>query len=48
MLQDFSHAEAAQLGSILDRATQALDAFIASDITSAMNQFNSNLPGVKV
>lgn len=48
VLQDFSRDEAAELSRIFDRATQALDAFIASDITGAMNQFNSNPPGVKV
>lgn len=44
VLQDFSRDEAAELGTLLDRAGQAIDAFLAAGITAAMNQFNPNTP----
>ncbi len=44
VLQDFSREEAAELDALLDRAGQAIDAFITAGITAAMNQFNMNPP----
>ena len=44
VLQDFTREEAAELGALLDRAGQAIDAFLTAGITAAMNQFNPNPP----
>jgi len=44
VLQDFSREEATELGALLDRAGQAIDAFLTAGITAAMNQFNPNPP----
>ncbi|CAG0932262.1 Peptidyl-tRNA hydrolase [Thermoflexales bacterium] len=44
VLQDFNRAEAAELDALLDRAAQAIDAFLAVGIAAAMNQFNTNPP----
>ena len=44
VLQDFSREEAAELGDLLDRAGQAIDAFLTAGVTAAMNQFNPNPP----
>jgi PTH1 family peptidyl-tRNA hydrolase len=44
VLQDFNREEAAELDALVDRAAQAIDAFLSAGITSAMNQFNSNPP----
>jgi PTH1 family peptidyl-tRNA hydrolase len=44
VLQDFNRAEAAELDEVLDRAVQAIDAFLAAGIVTTMNQFNSNPP----
>jgi PTH1 family peptidyl-tRNA hydrolase len=44
VLQDFNREEAAELDALLDRAGQAIDAFLTSGITAAMNQFNTNTP----
>jgi PTH1 family peptidyl-tRNA hydrolase len=44
VLQDFSREEAAELGALLDRAGQAIDAFLTAGVTAAMNQFNPNTP----
>ena len=44
VLQDFSREEAAELDALLDRAGQAIDAFLTAGITAAMNQFNPNPP----
>jgi peptidyl-tRNA hydrolase, PTH1 family len=40
VLQDFSRQEAAELPQILDRAVDAALTFVASGLTTAMNQFN--------
>ncbi len=40
VLQDFNRDEAVELDALLDRAVQAIDAFLATGITAAMNQFN--------
>jgi PTH1 family peptidyl-tRNA hydrolase len=45
VLQDFSHAETAELDGLLDRAVHAIDVFTKEGITTAMNQFNANQPG---
>jgi PTH1 family peptidyl-tRNA hydrolase len=45
VLQDFNRDETAGLSGVLDRAVQAIDAFIAAGIVAAMNQFNFNSPG---
>jgi peptidyl-tRNA hydrolase, PTH1 family len=45
VLQDFSRAETAELGGLLDRAVDAIDVFTKEGITTAMNQFNANQPG---
>lgn len=45
VLQDFKREEVAELDGILDRAVQAINAFIGSGIVAAMNQFNFNPPG---
>jgi PTH1 family peptidyl-tRNA hydrolase len=45
VLQDFNRDEAAVLDAMLDRAGQAIDAFLTAGITAAMNQFNTNPPG---
>jgi PTH1 family peptidyl-tRNA hydrolase len=45
VLQDFDRGEAAELDGILDRAVQAIDAFMTSGIVAAMNQFNFSPPG---
>ena len=44
VLQDFNRDEAAELDAVLDRAAQAIDAFLSAGITAAMNQFNTNPP----
>jgi PTH1 family peptidyl-tRNA hydrolase len=44
VLQDFSREEAAELDALLDRAGQAVDAFLTDGVTAAMNQFNPNPP----
>jgi PTH1 family peptidyl-tRNA hydrolase len=44
VLQDFNREEAAELAALLDRAVHAIDTFLNTGITSAMNQFNSNPP----
>ena len=44
VLQGFSREEAAELDALLDRAGQAIDAFLTAGITAAMNQFNPNPP----
>ena len=44
VLQDFNRDEAAELDALLDRAGQAIDAFLSAGITTAMNQFNTNPP----
>ena len=44
VLQDFNREEAAELDALLERAVQAIDAFLAAGITTAMNQFNTNPP----
>jgi peptidyl-tRNA hydrolase, PTH1 family len=44
VLQDFSREEAAELDALLERAGQAIDAFLTAGITAAMNQFNPNPP----
>jgi len=44
VLQDFSREEAAELDALLDRAGQAIDAFLTAGITATMNQFNPNPP----
>ncbi len=44
VLQDFNREEAAELDALLDRAVQAIDAFLAAGVTAAMNQFNTNPP----
>jgi len=44
VLQDFSREEAAEIGALLERAGQAIDAFLTAGITAAMNQFNPNPP----
>ena len=41
VLQDFGRDEQAELDSLSDRAVKAIDTFISSGITTAMNQFNS-------
>ncbi len=40
VLQDFSRQEAAELPQILDRAVDAALTFVASGLTTAMNQYN--------
>ncbi len=47
VLQDFRSEEAAELSGIVDRAVQAIDLFITSGITPAMNQFNHTPPREK-
>ncbi len=47
VLQDFRSEEAAELSGIADRAVQAIDLFITSGITPAMNQFNHTPPREK-
>jgi peptidyl-tRNA hydrolase, PTH1 family len=42
VLQDFSRDEALELPGIIERAVQAIETFVVSDIATAMNQFNSN------
>jgi PTH1 family peptidyl-tRNA hydrolase len=44
VLQDFNRDEAAELDALLDRAGLAIDSFLATGITAAMNQFNTNPP----
>jgi PTH1 family peptidyl-tRNA hydrolase len=44
VLQDFNREEAAGLDALLDRAEQAINAFLTIGITAAMNQFNTNTP----
>ncbi len=44
VLQDFGRDEAAELDTLLDRAGQAIDTFLAAGITTAMNQFNPTPP----
>jgi PTH1 family peptidyl-tRNA hydrolase len=44
VLQDFNREESAGLDALLDRAGQAIDAFLTAGITAAMNQFNTNTP----
>jgi PTH1 family peptidyl-tRNA hydrolase len=44
VLQDFGRDETAELDAVLDRAGQAIDAFLAAGITAAMNQFNPTPP----
>ena len=44
VLQDFNRDEAAELAAVLDRAAQAIDLFLTTGITAAMNQFNANPP----
>jgi PTH1 family peptidyl-tRNA hydrolase len=44
VLQDFSRDETAELGTLLDRAVQAIDTFLAAGVTAAMNQFNPTQP----
>jgi peptidyl-tRNA hydrolase, PTH1 family len=42
VLQDFSRDEALELPGIIERAAQAIETFVVSDIATAMNQFNSS------
>jgi PTH1 family peptidyl-tRNA hydrolase len=44
VLQNFSRDEVGELEALLDRAAQAIDAFLTTGITAAMNQFNTNTP----
>ena len=44
VLQDFNRDEAAELDALLDRTVQAIDAFLATGVTAAMNQFNMSPP----
>lgn len=47
VLQDFNRDEAAELSGIVDRAVEAIDVFIASGITAAMNKYNPTSTGEK-
>ena len=47
VLRNFQPEEAAELAGIIDRAVQAIDLFVTSGITSAMNQFNTTPPREK-
>jgi PTH1 family peptidyl-tRNA hydrolase len=47
VLQDFNRDEAAELSGIVDRAVEAIDVFIASGVTAAMNKYNPTSTGEK-
>jgi PTH1 family peptidyl-tRNA hydrolase len=42
VLQDFSRDETLELPGVIERAAQAIETFVVSDIATAMNQFNSS------
>jgi len=47
VLRDFDPAEQVEINDLLDRAVQAIEAFVAEGIATAMNKFNSamrNMP----
>ena len=44
VLQDFNRDETGELDTLLDRAGQAIDTFLAAGIAAAMNQFNPTPP----
>lgn len=43
LLRDFETDELAEVDHIIDEAIQAIDTFVAEDIVSAMNKFNSRV-----
>jgi PTH1 family peptidyl-tRNA hydrolase len=47
VLHDFNRDEAAELSSAVDRAVEAIDVFIASGLTAAMNKYNPTSTGEK-